>query len=172
MRASSSRADTNRTAPIARRSSSALRSGGIAMALTVVASARTKTISSSENAPGSSGLARSVAARPLTTASVLLLARGVGLRRDGDLGPKLQEALLAHSLHVHQLFDLLERAVLLAVLDDARGGSGADSGELLELGRGRGVQVDHRRRLGRLRVWLGGALRERLRRDQEREREH
>ena len=57
------------------------------------------------------------------------------LVRDGDERLQLQEALLADALDVHQLFDLLEAAVLLPVLDDALRRLGADAGQRFELRR-------------------------------------
>jgi hypothetical protein len=72
-------------------------------------------------------------------------------------GPQLQKALLADALHVHQLFDLLERAILGAVVHDSRGHLCADAGQLLQLGYRRRVQVDRRRRTRCrrfLRLWL------------------
>src|SRR6188474_752803 len=93
-------------------------------------------------------------------------ARVQHLLPDRELAAELQEALLADALHVHQLLDLLERAVLLAVLDDPRGHLLADAREFLELGGGGRVQVDAGHRgpgLGAGGGRLLGALRGRLR---------
>src|SRR5262245_45257857 len=67
-------------------------------------------------------------------------------RGDRQLRLELEEVLLSDAADVHHVLDLLERSILLPVLDDARGGLGADAGEPFELGGGRGIQVDHRRR--------------------------
>src|SRR5262245_14125338 len=80
------------------------------------------------------------------TASALgRLSRAPGLLRlggDRELRLELQEAFLADPLDVHQLFDLLERSFLLAVIDDAGGGLGADARKDFEFSDRRGVQVD------------------------------
>src|SRR5688572_11685737 len=90
----------------------------------------------------------------------------VGGRRrggDGDERLEFQEALLADALDVHQLLDLLEAAVLLAVLEDSLGRGGADAGQRFELRLRGGVQVDGRGRrrggLRRLGLPLRGLLR-------------
>ena len=81
------------------------------------------------------------AAGPLRPTAVRLIVIGLR-RRDRDLRLQLQEVLLPDAADVHQLLDLLERAVLLPVLDDARGGLGADARQPFEIGRRRGVQID------------------------------
>src|SRR5262252_5809097 len=83
--------------------------------------------------------------------ALLLLVRPIviGLRRtDGELRLQLQKVLLADTADVHQVLDLLERTVFLAVLDDEGGGAGADAGQRVELGGGCSVDVDHRARGG------------------------
>jgi hypothetical protein len=44
---------------------------------------------------------------------------------------ELEERLLADALHVHQVFDLLEAAVLLTIVEDPRGQRRTDAGQLL-----------------------------------------
>ena len=61
---------------------------------------------------------------------------------DGHERLELEKALLADAAHVHQVFGLLEAAVLLAVLDDPLGGGPADPGQRLELRDRRGVEVE------------------------------
>src|SRR3954471_14691130 len=71
----------------------------------------------------------------------LLLERG--LARHGHVGLQELEGLLADPLHQHQVLRLLERTVLLAVVDDPLGHAGAhprQQGELRGVGA---VDVDH-----------------------------
>ena len=71
----------------------------------------------------------------------LLLERR--LPGDGQVGLEELKGLLADPLDQHQVLDLLERAVLLAVVDDAVGDAGTDARQEGEL-RGVGaVDVDH-----------------------------
>src|SRR5947199_291829 len=98
----------------------------------------------------------------------------VGLRRrDRQVRLQLEEVLLSHAAYIHQLLDLLERSVLLPVLDDAFGGLGADAGKRLQLGDRCGVDVDGsgdgglRRRTAAAPALGSGRLR--LRRNQRRE---
>src|SRR5262245_37275061 len=118
------------------------------------------TISPREGGPGRQK-------RPGPTASALrrLIVIGLGIA-DADLILQLEEVLLAHSTNVHQLFDLLERSVLLPVLDDERGGFGANARQTIELGDRRGVDIhdSSRGRLRRCRARRGFALRGRKRR--------
>src|SRR5262245_65997869 len=68
---------------------------------------------------------------------------GVGpVRRHCELGLELQEVLLPDAGHVHQVFNFLEGAVLLPVLDDPCRHLRADARKGLELGRRRGVEID------------------------------
>src|SRR5688572_10387632 len=53
-----------------------------------------------------------------------------------------QEALLPDTAYVHQVLDLLERATLLAILEDPFGGCLSDAGQRLELRDRCGIQVD------------------------------
>src|SRR5262245_2446474 len=97
------------------------------------------------------------APRALLPATGLLWLR----RRHEQHRLELQEALLADALHVHQLLHLLERAVLLAILQDELRRLAADAGQRLELLHGGGVEVDGGRRDddrlgGRLVLRLGG----------------
>ena len=46
-----------------------------------------------------------------------------------DERANLAEAAVAHAAHDEEVFDSAERAVALAVLDDARGEHGADAGQ-------------------------------------------
>src|SRR5262245_62090481 len=93
-------------------------------------------VSPSEGGPGRQE-------RPGPTVSALrwLIVIGLGIA-DADLILQLEEVLLAHATNVHQLFDLLERSVLLPVLDNERGGFGADTRQAIELGDRRSVDVD------------------------------
>src|SRR5690606_6079030 len=59
-----------------------------------------------------------------------------------DEGLQFGEPLVADAADVVELVDGGEAAVLGAEGDDALGEDGADAGKLLELLRGRGVQVD------------------------------
>src|SRR5882672_2466095 len=77
--------------------------------------------------------------RPLSLLTIVV----IGLRRaDRDLRLELQEVFLPDAADVHQLLDLLERSVLLAVLDDPRGGFRADAGQRFEIDRRGRVEVD------------------------------
>src|SRR4051812_42010613 len=76
---------------------------------------------------------------PLRAGGLVVIGLG---RRHADLRLQLDEVLLADPADVHQFLDFLERAVLLAVLDDPGGRLRADAGEPLEIGRRRGVQID------------------------------
>src|SRR6186713_616930 len=99
-------------------------------------------------------------ARPMTAGPFRLLLSVLGFA-DGDLRFQLQKTLLADALHVHQFLDLLERPLLLPVFDDASRRRGADAGQLFELRRRRGVQIDDRR--GRSRAGFGACRRRGLR---------
>src|SRR5215470_7176694 len=86
-------------------------------------------------------VAIAVAIKPVVTTSspsvaidLLRRRRAFGSRRYRNLRLELQEVLLADATDVHQLFDLLERAVLLPVLHDARSGLGADARQPFEIG--------------------------------------
>src|SRR5436190_21997736 len=70
-------------------------------------------------------------------------------RGDHDQRLELEKALLADPFDVHQVLDLLEAAVLLAVLDDSCRGGGPDARQRLQLQRGRRVEIE--RRAGRCR---------------------
>lgn len=61
---------------------------------------------------------------------------------NGDERLQLEKVLLPDYLHGHQVFDLLEAAVLPAVVDDVRRQLGADPGQRIELLGGGGVDVD------------------------------
>src|SRR5438045_3002048 len=137
MRARCSRVDTYRAAPTARSPSIPLSTGGTAIPHTVIVSARTKRSSSAEKP----------AARRRRTRWTRLLLRALGdLRRaNAQLLLQLQEVLLAEAADVHDVLDLLERAVLLPVLDDAGGGLRTDAGQRLELRCRRCVDVDDAR---------------------------
>src|SRR5450830_303021 len=143
MRARCSRVERYLAAPIARVSSRFARTPGTVSALSVPITAVTHTSSTSEYPRGEAlGQTRGTT-EPSPHNRLALLGRVVGLRRrDDDLGLQLEEVLLADTADVHQLLDFLERAVLLAVLDDARGGLRADAGQRLELGRRCAVDVD------------------------------
>src|SRR5262249_56003247 len=79
-----------------------------------------------------------------------LVALPIGLfRSNRHHRLELQEALLADALHVHQLLDLLEGTVLLAVIDDELRGLGADPWQRFQLRRRPRVYVDRRRDRGR-----------------------
>src|SRR5580765_4706644 len=71
-----------------------------------------------------------------------------GHRRDRDLWFQLQKTLLADSLDVHQFLDLLERPVLLAVLENLCRRLLADAGQRGEILEGGRIQVDGTERLG------------------------
>src|SRR5258708_38499550 len=58
---------------------------------------------------------------------------GVGFLGESQQWLQLEEALLPDTLHVHQVFDLLETAVLLTVFEDPLRRFGADAGERLQL---------------------------------------
>src|SRR5215831_6211898 len=79
---------------------------------------------------------------PSVAIGLLRRRRALGSRRHRDLGLELEKILFADATYVHQLFDLLERAVLLPVLHDARGSLGADARQRLEIGGRCGVDVD------------------------------
>src|SRR5262245_56075778 len=65
---------------------------------------------------------------------ILLGAGTVSLvSSNGDERLQLEKALFADPFHVHQLFDLLERAVFLPILDDPLGRAGADARQCLQL---------------------------------------
>src|SRR6478609_9315246 len=66
--------------------------------------------------------------------------------RHGHQRLELEERLLPDAADVHQILDLLEAAVLLAVLDDPRGRRRTDARQQLELGTRCRIQVDWRRR--------------------------
>src|SRR5262249_15038821 len=119
---------TYRAAPAARKSSTAATRGGMAIPPTV-------TVTATANRS-------SMAEKPIA----LLVGRL--LRANGELRLQLQEVLLTEAADVHQLLDLLEGAVLLAVLDDPGGGLRADARERLEVGGTGGVDIDHRPRSG------------------------
>src|SRR5712671_6070526 len=117
MRASASLDDRYRAAPATRASSRLVRSGGSAVAVTVPATPRA-TASSANVAIGLPG------------------GPAFGLGAGGrDLRLQLQEVFLPDAADVHQLLDLLERPVLLAVLDDTGGRFGADARQRFELAR-------------------------------------
>src|SRR5215831_1906426 len=141
IRASASRADRYRAAPAVLTSSRPASTAGTAIAATV-ATTPTVTASSVSEYPD--------AAFVLATADLFAgrVPFGPG-SADRDLRLQLEEVLLADSAHVHQLLDLLERSILLPVLDDARRSLGADSWQRLEISCQRGVEVDDSRR------WLG-----------------
>src|SRR5215470_494509 len=134
IRVSASRAARYRAAPDVRASSSPASTAGTAIAATV-ATTLTVTASSVSEYPD--------ATRRFIAADLLAGCVPLGLRRaDGDLRLQLEKVLLADAAHIHQLLDLLERAVLLPVLDDARGRLGADARQPLEISCRRGVEVD------------------------------
>src|SRR4051812_22476356 len=73
---------------------------------------------------------------------LFLAARTVcllGANRDQRL--QLEEALFADPFHIHQLFDLLERTVLLAVIHNPLSGAGADARQCLQLSARGGIEV-------------------------------
>src|SRR5215471_15354868 len=134
IRVSASRAARYRAAPDVRASSSPASTAGTAIAATV---ATTLTVTASSVSEYPDATSRFIAADLLAGCVPL------GLRRaDGDLRLQLEKVLLADAAHIHQLLDLLERAVLLPVLDDARRRLGADARQPLEIGCRRGVEVD------------------------------
>src|SRR5215831_13234373 len=141
IRASASRADRYRAAPAVLTSSRPASTAGTAIAATV-ATTPTVTASSVSEYPD--------AAFVLATADLFAgrVPFGPG-SADRDLRLQLEEVLLADTAHIHQLLDLLERSVLLPVLDDARRSLGANTWQRLEIGCRRCVEVDDsRRRLG------------------------
>src|SRR5262249_34984413 len=98
-----------------------------------------------------------------TPAALLTWRARSGLRTLGrlrsaksELSLQLEEVLLAEAAHVHQLFDLLERAVLLSVLDDAGRHLRADAGQRLEFCGRRRVDVHDGGRGRRLRRVAAG----------------
>src|SRR5262245_30707440 len=85
----------------------------------------------------------SISVKPGAKTGLLLRACTVSLiSSNGDERLQLEKALFTDPFHVHQLFDLLERAVFLSVVDDPLGGAGADAGQGLQLCDGCGVEVD------------------------------
>ena len=88
----------------------------------------------------SDGPAAGQAPGPLALTAAAIV---IGFRRgDGELRLQLEEVLLPDAADVHQLLDLLERTVLLPVLDDAGGGFRADAGQPFEIGGRGGVEID------------------------------
>src|SRR5438067_2883149 len=153
-----------RAAPVARKSSSAANICGTATPLNVATRPKTNITSTIEYP----------AATVPSSCLQLRLMVVVGLRRrDRQVRLQLEEVLLSHAAYIHQLLDLLERSVLLPVLDDAFGGLGADAGKRLQLGDRCGVDVDGsgdgglRRRTAAAPALGSGRLR--LRRNQRRE---
>src|SRR5262245_51406799 len=61
---------------------------------------------------------------------------------DGDLRFELEKALFTRSPHVHQVLQLFEGAILLAVLNDAGGCLSADARQRFEIARRGRVDVD------------------------------
>src|SRR5215471_14975121 len=135
IRVSASRAARYRAAPDVRASSSPASTAGTAIAATV---ATTLTVTASSVSEYPDATSRFIAADLLAGCVPL------GLRcADRDLRLQLEKVLLADAAHIHQLLDLLERAVLLPVLDDARRRLGADARQPLEIGCRRGVEVEN-----------------------------
>src|SRR5919197_5508412 len=133
IRARCRRAATYLAAPAARKSSSAASVCGIATALNVATRPATNSNSTSEYPAATSDL------RCLELRLMIV----VGLRRrDRQVAFQLEEVLLADTADVHQLLDLLERSVLLPVLDDPFRGLRADAGKRLQLGDRCRVDVD------------------------------
>src|SRR4051812_48860349 len=111
-RACWSRDATYRAAPAARYSSIADDTCGMVAEASVAARPRTNISSIRENA-----------------ATVhLLMRRGCGRPRHGELRPQFEEALLPDALNVHQFFHLAEWSFLRAVVDNPGSHLGTDAG--------------------------------------------
>src|SRR5215210_1595491 len=141
MRAAAIRAATWRAAPAMRISSMVAVTRGTAIPVSVMATAMVKSSSVSVNPPSDrESLIVSSPARAVRNLPGPSPVRDSARRRRGRSRPdrevrlQFQETLFAEALDVHQLFDLLEAAVLLAVLEDALCRLGADAGQRFELG--------------------------------------
>src|SRR5262245_31096328 len=84
---------------------------------------------------------RGRAARPAPVSLLRLIVIGFGIA-NADVILELEEVLLSDAANVHQLFDLLERTVLLPVLHDERGGLCTNAWQTIELGCRCRVDVD------------------------------
>ncbi len=76
------------------------------------------------------------------------VGEGVRSRPNRDLIFDLLEQRVADALHVVDVCDLLEGAILGAIVDNSFGDRWADTGQLVELFSRGGVDVDHLARRG------------------------
>jgi hypothetical protein len=82
-------------------------------------------------APRVNGAERVCENRVRVATQLFEVGHGVSLR--GDEWSKLSEASLAYAAHHQEVFGAAERAVTLAMLDDARRERRPDAGQLLKL---------------------------------------